>query len=85
MNNDLFKLDLMGRTTLFYAAGGGDINAVEKIIFSLSGTGMSLQRLSLIKIKDVNGQTAIDMAEQAGHKEVASLLSSEKGRMEFFE
>ncbi len=82
---NLFTLDLMGRTALFYVAGGGDIDAVNRMIYSLSGTGMSPQRLNLISIKDVNGLTAIDMAEQAGHKEIANLLRSEKGRMEFFE
>jgi len=46
---------------------------------------MSPQRLSFISIKDINGITAIDMAEQAGQKEVAALLRSEKGRMNFFE
>ena len=85
MSKNLFKLDLMGRTTLFYMAGSGDIEAVKQIIYSLSGTGMNLQRLSLINIKDVNGQTAIDMAEQAGHQEIVNLLRSEKGRMEFLE
>ena len=82
---DIFDLDLMGRTALFYVAGGGDIDAVNRMIFSLSGTGMSPQRLSFITIKDVNGLTAIDMAEQAGHKEIVSLLRGEQGRMEFFE
>jgi len=55
------------------------------MIFSLSGTGLSPQRLSLITIKDLNGLTAADVAEQAGHKEIASLLRGEQGRMEFFE
>ena len=82
---DIFDKDLMGRTALFYVAGGGDIDAVNRMIFSLSGTGMSPQRLSLISIKDCNGLTAADMAEQAGHKEIASLLRGEQGRMEFFE
>ena len=81
----VFELDLMGRTALFYTAGGGDIDAVNQMIYSLSGTGMSPQRLSLISIKDKDGLTAADMAEQAGHKEIASLLRSEKGRMEFLE
>ncbi len=85
MNKNLFDLDLMGRTALFYVAGGGDIEAVNRMIYSLSGTGMSPQRLSFISIKDINGITAIDMAEQAGQKEVAALLRSEKGRMNFFE
>ena len=84
-DKDIFALDLMGRTALFYVAGGGDIDAVNKMIYKLSGTGMSPQRLSLISIKDKNGLTAADFAEQAGHMEVASLLRSEKGRMEFFE
>jgi len=84
-NKNLFSRDLMGRTALFYVAGGGDIEAVNRMIFSLSGTGMSPQRLSFINVKDIRGRTAIDMAEQAGQKEVVSLLRSEKGRMEFFE
>lgn len=55
------------------------------MIFSLSGTGLSLQRLSLLVIKDLNGLTAADAAEQAGYEEIAGLLRSEQGRMEFFE
>ncbi len=85
MSKNLFKLDLMGRTTLFYVAGSGDMEAVKQMIYSLSGTGINLQRLSLITIKDINEHTAADMAEQAGHTEIASLLRSEQGRMEFFE
>ena len=46
---------------------------------------MSPQRLALISKKDASGLTAADVAEQAGHDEIASLLRSEQGRMEFFE
>jgi 2'-5' RNA ligase len=74
-----------GRTELFYAAERGDLEQVRRIIFSLTGTGMSPQRLSLISKKDASGLTAADVAEQAGHDEIASLLRSEQGRMEFFE
>ena len=81
----LFDQDSVGRTTLFYAAARGDLEQVRRIIFSLAGTGLSLQRLSLIEIKDASGLTAADVAEQAGHKDVASLLRSEQGRMTFFE
>ena len=81
----LFDQDSAGRTTLFYAAEKGDLEQVRQIIFSLSGTGLSLQRLSLITIVDASGLTAADVAEQAGHVEIASLLRSEQGRMEFFE
>ena len=84
-NQDIFDRDTIGRTTLFSAAESGNIDEVRRMIFSLSGTGLSLQRLSLILIKDVNGLTAADAAEQAGHEEIASLLRSEQGRMEFFE
>jgi hypothetical protein len=82
---DLFARDSTGRTTLFYAAERGDLDQVRQIIFSLSGTGLSCQRLSLIQIKDSFGLTASDVAEQAGHKEIAELLHSEQMRMEFFE
>ena len=80
-----FAQDKNGRTSLFHAAERGDMEAVRKLIFSLMGTGMSGQRLSLITIKDNRGLTAADVAEQAGHQEIADLLNSEQGRMEFFE
>ena len=81
---DLFSKDSVGRTTLFYAAESGDIDQVRRIIFSLAGTGLSPQRLALISIEDASGLTAADVAEQAGHEEIAGLLRSEEGRMEFF-
>ena len=55
------------------------------VIFSLTGTGLSCQRLSLIEIRDSSGLTASDVAEQAGHKEIADLLLGEQMRMEYFE
>ena len=82
---DLFALDSVGRTTLFYAAERGDLEEVRRIIFSLAGTGLSPQRLSLIGRKDSSGLTASDVAEQAGHKGIADLLRGEQMRMEFFE
>ena len=82
---DIFSKDLAGRTALFYAAEEGDIEEVRRLIFSLAGTGMCCQRLSLIGTKDSSGLTAIDVAEQAGHKETAALLRGEQMRMEFFE
>jgi ankyrin repeat protein len=85
IKKDIFDRDSVGRTALFYAAESGGIDEVRRMIFSLSGTGLSPQRLSLITIKDLNGLTAADVAEQAGHKEIASLLRGEQGRMEFFE
>ena len=84
-HSDYFKTDSRGRTTLFYAAEIGDLETVKAIIYKLAGTGMSPQRLALINRKDKKGLTAIDIAEAAGNNEIASLLSSEKGRMEFFE
>ena len=83
--SDLFAQDSVGRTTLFYAAESGDIDQVRRIIFSLAGTGLYPQRLGLIEIKDSSGLTAADVAEQAGHKEIADLLLGEQMRMEFFE
>jgi len=81
----LFFQDSIGRTPLFYAAERGDLEKVRRIIFSLSGTGLCCQRLSLIEIKDSSGLTASDVAEQAGHKEIADLLRGEQMRMAFFE
>ncbi len=80
----LFNEDPDGRTSLFHAAENESIETVEKIIFSLSGTGMCPERLALISHKDKNGNTAIDVAQQAGREEIAQLLAGEKGRMEFF-
>ena len=83
--SDHFARDSVGRTSLFYAAERGDLEEVRQIIFSLAGTGLWPQRLSLIEVKDSSGLTAADVAEQAGHKEIADLLRSEQMRMEFFE
>lgn len=84
-HSDFFKTDSRGRTSLFYAAEIGDLETVKAIIYKLAGTGMSPQRLSLINQKNAEGLTAIDIAEAAGNSEIANLLRSEKGRMEFFE
>ena len=65
--SDPFARDIAGRTSLFYAAEEGGINEVRRIIYGLTGTGFSPQRLSLLVIKDVTGLTASDVAEQAGH------------------
>jgi ankyrin repeat protein len=81
----LFARDSSGRTSLFYAAERGDLEEVRRIIFSLAGTGVWCQRLALLEIKDSSGLTASDVAEQAGHKEIADLLRGEQMRMEFFE
>lgn len=77
--------DDQGRTILFFHAATGNLSEVEKLIFALPGTGMCPQRLSLISHKDKDGLTAADVAEQNGHEEIATLLRSEQGRMEFFE
>ena len=83
--NDLFKTDEKGRTTLFYAAEIGDVETVKAIIYRLVGTGVCCQRLALINHKDSEGLTAIDVAEKSGNDEIAGLLRGEKMRMEFFE
>jgi ankyrin repeat protein len=83
--SDLFAQDSVGRTALFYAAERGDLEKVRRIIYSLAGTGLWPQRLALIEIRDSSGLTASDVAEQAGHKEIADLLRGEQARMEFFE
>ena len=81
----LFERDNLGRTSLFYAAEAGDEAKVRAIIFRLAGTGIFPQRLSLIEIKDKDGLTAADLAEQNGHQAIANLLNGEQFRMEFFE
>jgi ankyrin repeat protein len=81
----LFVQDSDGRTALFYAAERGDLKEVRRMIFSLSGTGLCCQRLSLIAMIDSSGLTASDVAELAGHKEIADLLRGEQMRMEYFE
>ena len=81
----LFAQDSVGRTTLFDAAKRGDLDQVRRIIFSLAGTGLWPQRLALIEIKDASGLTAADVAELAGHKEIADLLRGEQMRMEYYE
>jgi ankyrin repeat protein len=83
--SNLFARDSVGRTSLFYAAEQGDLEQVRRIIFSLAGTGLWPQRLALIEIRDASGLTASDVAEQAGHQEIADLLRGEQTRMEFFE
>lgn len=87
MTNDsgLFSREPDGRTSLFRAAEKGDIEEVNRIIFSLAGTGVCCQRLSLIGTKDASGLTASDVAEQAGHQEIADLLRGEQMRMEMYE
>ncbi|PHR87819.1 MAG: hypothetical protein COA78_36880 [Blastopirellula sp.] len=82
---DLLQVDDIGRTTLFYAAAKGDLLEVSKIIYSLAGTGLSCQRLSLINHKDQSGITAVEVAEKLGHEEIRKLLVCESIRMEYYE
>jgi ankyrin repeat protein len=84
-HDNFFKADKRGRTTLFFAVEIGDIEAVKAIIFKLAGTGVSCQRLALINKWDLEGLTAIEVAEKSGNSEIVDLLRSEKMRMEFFE
>jgi hypothetical protein len=81
----LGERDERGRTPLFYAAERGLLERVKEIIFSFRGTGMFPPRLALITKEDHEGRTAADIAEENGHEEIAQLLRSEQGRMEFFE
>ena len=80
-----FDQDKSGRTTLINAAAKGALGEVEKILFSLSGTGVSCERLALINLRDENGKTAIDAAKEAGHDDIVAMLEGEQGRMEYFE
>ena len=76
--------DARGRTSLFDVAERGDLDGVRRIIFGLPGTGLWPQRLALIEALDASGLTAADVAEQAGHQEIASLLRGEQARMEYY-
>lgn len=84
-SSDPFTRDPSGRTRLFHAAERGDLDEVRKIIYNLTGTGLSPQRLSLLTIRDSAGMTAAEVAERAGNQEIADLLHSEQARMEYFE
>lgn len=81
----VFDVDDKGRTILFHYASIGDIKEVEKLICKLTGTGLSPQRLALIKHKDKEGLTAADVATAQGHQEIADLLNHEEVRMEYYE
>ena len=81
---ELFDLDARGRTRLFYAAERGLRREVEEMISNLPGTGFYSQRLGLIEIKDKDGLTAADVAEQNGHTEIADLLRFKAWLMETF-
>jgi hypothetical protein len=81
----LLEQDVLGRTSLFYAAEKGLEEEVREMIYSLRGTGLGPARLKLIATKDHSGLTAADVAEQNGHKEIARLLRVEQGRMEYYE
>lgn len=83
--SDLFTRDARGRTKLFEAAEQGLDDVVSQMIFGLTGTGLMPQRLALIEIRDHDGLTAADVAEQHGHLAIAELLRGEQLRMEFFE
>jgi hypothetical protein len=80
----LFEQDALGRTPLFDAAEKGLEERVKEMIYSLRGTGLSPARLALIAAEDHTGLTAADVAEQNGHEEIARLLRSEQGRMEYY-
>lgn len=80
-----FKEDDVGRTPLYYAVAKNDIKEVKAILFSLTGTGISCQRLALLKHKDHSGLTASDVAKKLGHEEIRAWLDSEESRIEYFE
>ena len=67
----LLERDAFGRTQLFYAAEKGLEEEVREMIFSLRGTGMFPERLTLISIQDHSSLTAADVAERNSHEEIA--------------
>lgn len=82
--SELFETDALGRTRLFYAAESGSLATAEKMIYRFPGTGFYPQRMGFIEKKDSQGFTAADVADQCGNEDVASLLRSELGRMEYY-
>lgn len=84
-NPDPFAVDRFGQTLLMRLAAMGDLDGVEKLIFSLPGTGFSCQRLALIKKTNSGGKTASVIAEESGHDAIAELLGRERRRMEWYE
>ena len=81
---ELFKQDERGWTPLFYAAEKGAKAEVEAMLYCMPATGFYPQRLGFIEVTDKEGQTAVAIAEQNGHKEIAHLLRYEAWRMETF-
>lgn len=80
-----FEVDEHGRTELMRRAAEGDLSAVKSIVFSQQGTGIFCQRFALIRKEDGNGQTAITIARNAGHDEVAEFLRREHDHMWWYE
>ncbi|MBI2079776.1 ankyrin repeat domain-containing protein [Candidatus Micrarchaeota archaeon] len=71
---DQFKKDENGRTALFYAAQRGDAEIIKSIFGKLTGA----QRISLIGIRDINGEDAAEYAEGFGKKDAAKMITEEK-------
>lgn len=81
----LFERDAQGRTPLFHAAETGYLGTVRRMVLSLQadsrrspGTYCRLARRDLLlRMKDHEGLTAMDVAEQGGHERIASFLRQE--------
>ncbi len=82
---NLLGVDKNGKTILFYAVETGNLKIVKLLIFSLVGTGIKPQRLSLLQIKDNERNTAEDIANKRGFKKIRELLGTERYKMEIFE
>lgn len=79
-----FDRDVLGRTPLFAAAAMGRKEEVDAMLRSMPGTGFYPQRLGFLEIRDQEGLTAADFAEQCGEKEIAEDLRYRAWAMETF-
>jgi len=81
----LFDADSNGRTALFYAAELGEEGMVWALLRLLPGTGLGCGRGYLLDHRDNDGRLAEEWASLQGHDEIASLLSGERLRIEYYE
>lgn len=86
----LFETDTQGRTSLFLAAEAGYLGTVRRMVLSLRADSWKSpgtynrfgRRGILLRIQDHQGLTAADVAEQSGHKRIASFLRQEVAKFE---
>ena len=82
---DLFHVDDVGRTALFYAVERGDEKILWILLEAYMGTGLCFQRGALLEIRDHSGRTAEDLAQEKGYMEIRDILQRERHRIDYFE